>query len=302
MPNPRVVVIVVVGGVAPRVGGGRRPARSRSIPSASRETRSRTLTRGVDGVRRESRAKPGRILHALHGRRRVEDVAESSSEFSRGPPIEIREGELAEQRRRRRARKSRGSVRDGRERGDGGDDVASVVGVDEGMRARAGSSSGSGSSARVGGARARGEGAWRPPLARLMSSAARLSRDPNPPPRREMPSSRALPYASSYIIWSSEAPPAPASYHHRAGRDRDARGRGEMRGAPAARKTGRRAGRSTRATTRLSRATVGPDRRARARRRRSALLAGRIARGEHQRRAATLRDTCALFTRARAKK
>ena len=126
MPKPRVVfVVVVVGGVAPRVAVAVAVA---SAPSRIRETRPGTLgsvrgidvERGVDGVRRESRAKPGGILHAFHGRRRVEDVAESPSEFSRGPPVEIRAGERAEQR-RRRAEGSSGTVRGGREqRGAGG--------------------------------------------------------------------------------------------------------------------------------------------------------------------------------------
>ena len=179
-----------------------RPAQRRSNPHARRRRRAAR-------VAREARTYPPCAPRAAA---RVEDVAESSSPFSRGPPIEIREASKSPSTRPRRS-SHLGSVRDGRERGDGGDDVASVVGVDEGMAAR-----GRGRELQLGLERAltrarAGEGAWRPPP-RGLCRARHLFHVCGiriPPPRREMPSSRALPYASSYIIWSSAAPPPPAS-------------------------------------------------------------------------------------------
>ena len=280
---------------------GRRPARFRfdpirvprnPIPNPHARRRRRAAR-----VAREARTYPPCAPRAAarRGRRRI-FVGVLARTTDRDP-----RGRTAEQRRRRRARKSPGSVRDGRERGDGGDDVASVVGVDEGMAAR-GLELGIGlERARRGGAR-RGARARGDRRSRGLCRARRGYRGIRTHRRGGRCRRRGLCRTPRRTSSGRASAAGAGVYHHRAGRDRDARGRGEMRGAPAARKTGRRAGRSTRATTRLSRATVGPDRRARARRRRSALLAGRIARGEHQRRAATLRDTCALFTRARAKK
>ena len=300
MPKPRVVfVVVVVGGVAPRVAVAVAVAAA-TAPTRIRETRPGTLgsVRGVEGVRRESRAKPGGILHAFHGRRRVEDVAESPSEFSRGPPVEIRAGERAEQR-RRRAEGSSGTVRGGREqRGDGGDDVAVVVGVDEGLGAR-----GLGRElelVRRARARMRGLGRGRVETAARESDRGHVERGEviaASESAAEEGDAVVQGFAVRLVVHHLVERGAAAGgvHHHRAGRSRRARAGGNARHTPAARRTGRRAGRSARATTSRSGATVGgSDRRARARRRRSAFLAGRIARGEHHRRAATLRATCAL--------